>query len=126
AVGLSELRALHGVEQGDFRDRDVWGHALVVLDTAARLEAAPAGALGEHAEAVAAVLAEPLADEMTRGQALRLGALLHDVAKPQTRVVTDTGRVTFLGHDEQGAEMARAALTRLRTSERLRAHVAAL
>jgi putative nucleotidyltransferase with HDIG domain len=126
AVVLSELQALRGVEQSDFHHRDVWGHTLLVLDTAASLEADPAAALGEHAAAVAAVLAEPLADEMTRGQALRLGALLHDVAKPQTREVTDTGRVTFLGHDEQGAEMARAALSRLRTSERLRAHVAAL
>jgi hypothetical protein len=34
--------------------------------------------------------------------------------------------VTFLGHDEQGAEMARAVLARLHVSERLRAHVAAL
>jgi tRNA nucleotidyltransferase/poly(A) polymerase len=35
------------------------------------------------------------------------------------------GRVGFPGHDEQGAEMARAALARLRASERLRSHVAA-
>src|SRR6185312_10424145 len=32
----------------------------------------------------------------------------------------------FPHHDEQGAEMARAALVRLRASERLRSHVAAL
>ena len=31
---------------------------------------------------LAAVLAEPLADELTRGQALAWGALLHDAAKP--------------------------------------------
>ena len=36
------------------------------------------------------------------------------------------GRVTFLGHDVRGAELARAVLQRLRASERLRAHVAAL
>ena len=34
--------------------------------------------------------------------------------------------MTFIGHDEAGAGLARAALTRLRASERLRAHVAAL
>ena len=42
-------------------------------------------------EAVAAFLAEPLADELTRGDALRLGALLHDAAKPATRDFTPEG-----------------------------------
>jgi hypothetical protein len=36
------------------------------------------------------------------------------------------GRVTFIGHDQRGAELARELLGRLRSSERLRAHVAAL
>ena len=48
--------------------------------------------------------AEPLANELTRWQALRFGALLHDIAKPQTRGVTAEGRVTFIGHDAAGAE----------------------
>ncbi len=75
----------------------------------------------------AALLAEPLADELTRGEALRWGALLHDAAKPLTREVrAEDGRVTFIGHDARGAELARAVLARLRASERLRAHVAAL
>ena len=72
------------------------------------------------------MLDEPFADELTRGQALRFGALLHDVAKPVTRAVTDAGRVTFMGHDREGARVAREVLTRLRASERMRAHVAAL
>ncbi len=64
---------------------------------------------------------------MTRGEALRWGALLHDAAKPLTRAVRPAdGRVTFIGHDAAGAELARAVLERLRASERLRAHVAAL
>ena len=58
--------------------------------------------------------------------ALRFGALLHDIAKPQTRAELPDGRIGFPRHDEQGAEMARAALARLRASERLRSHVAAL
>ena len=70
--------------------------------------------------------AEPLADELTRGEALRWGALLHDAAKPLTGAVRPDGRVTFLEHDARGAELARAVLERLRASERLRAHVAAL
>ncbi len=77
-------------------------------------------------EETRALLGEPLADQLTRGQALRWGALLHDVAKPVTRAVAADGRVTFLGHDARGAEMTRALLGRLRTSERLRAHVSGL
>ena len=59
-------------------------------------------------------------------QALRFGALLHDIAKPQTRAVTPQGRVTFMGHDQPGRAMASEILGRLRASERLRDHVAAL
>jgi poly(A) polymerase len=51
---------------------------------------------------------------------------MHDIAKPRTRQITDTGRVTFIGHDSIGADMAVAAFARLRTSERLGEHVAAL
>jgi putative nucleotidyltransferase with HDIG domain len=76
---------------------------------------------------VSALLAEPLADGMTRGEALRWGALLHDAAKPATRAVRALDRrVTFIGHDAQGAELARKVLGRLRASVRLSEHVAAL
>ena len=54
-----------------------------------------------------AELRRPLADELTRGQALRLGALLHDAGKPATRAVNAEGRVLFWGHDGVGAGMAR-------------------
>ncbi len=40
--------------------------------------------------------------------------------------VTPEGRITFIGHDAAGAEMARSILGRLRASERLIEHVAAL
>jgi poly(A) polymerase len=97
-----------------------------VLAEVIALERSPGEWLGEHAEAVSRFLAEPLANELTRGQALRFGALLHDAAKPLTRRVTPEGRVTFIGHDAVGAELAAGVLTRLRASERLREHVAAL
>jgi len=97
-----------------------------VLAETIELSRRPPAWLGEHAEAVGRLLAEPLANELSRGQALRLGALLHDVAKPQTRRVTPEGRITFIGHDVIGAEVAAAVLTRLRSSDRLCEHVAAL
>jgi poly(A) polymerase len=127
AAVLPELAALRGVEQSVYHHLDVHDHTMAVLAETVALQRDPAAVLGaEHGEDVARLLAQPFADELTRGTALRFGALLHDIAKPQTRGVLDSGRVTFMGHDAHGAELSRAILTRLRTSERLRAHVAAL
>ena len=133
AVVLPEVEALRGVEQSRFHHRDVYGHTLEVLEHAVELTVPgtpPPAELGETIAAqwaeVDAFLREPLADELTRGEALRWGALLHDAAKPPTRGVLADGRVTFIGHDAAGAELARELLTRLRTSERLRSHVAGL
>ncbi|MGZ4329413.1 MAG: HDIG domain-containing metalloprotein [Solirubrobacteraceae bacterium] len=125
-VVLPELTRLRGVEQSRYHHLDVHHHTMAVLAETIELERDPERWLGEHAQAVALLLEEPLANELTRGQALRFGALFHDVAKPQTRNVTSEGRVTFMGHDAAGAKVAAAALTRLKASERLRDHVAAL
>jgi len=131
---LPELERLRGVEQNRFHHADVYGHTLEVLDRTVELSA-PGGpvlagaekAIGAHLGAVTGLLAEPLADGMTRGEALRWGALLHDAAKPQTREVRpEDGRVTFMGHDRAGAALARDVLERLRASERMRRHVAGL
>src|SRR4051812_4778556 len=125
---LPELDALRGVEQNRYHDTDVHGHTLAVLDAAVELERDPGAVLGaEHGEALAALLAEPLADELTRATALRFGALLHDAAKPQTRVMGPGGvTLGFPGHDVQGEALTREVLRRLRTSERLQSHVAGL
>ncbi|HEV3048482.1 MAG TPA: HD domain-containing protein, partial [Solirubrobacteraceae bacterium] len=134
AVVLPELEALRGVRQSRYHHLDVHGHTLEVLARAVELTDADGHGLARLGEGFAALqpalgeqLAQPLADELTRAQALRWGALLHDAAKPLTRAVRpQDGRVTFIGHDQRGAELTRAALGRLRASERLRGHVAAL
>jgi putative nucleotidyltransferase with HDIG domain len=125
AAVLPELLPLRGVEQSVYHHADVHEHTLQVLDEVLRLERDPEG-LGELAPAVRELLAEPLADGLTRGGAMRWAALLHDVAKPQTRVERAGGRVGFPGHDAEGAEVARGVLRRLRASERTVDYVAAL
>ncbi len=52
----------------------------------------------------------------TRGSLLKLAALLHDVAKPQTKTIEADGRMRFLGHAKEGAAMAVNTLERLRFS----------
>jgi len=127
-IALPELAGLRGVEQNRYHHADVLGHTLEVLDEAVALQDDPAAALGdEHAAAVRALLGEPLADELTRGTALRFGALLHDAAKPQTRMTGPGGETLgFPGHDVEGEAVSRGALRRLHASERLQAHVGAL
>ncbi|MDA0166604.1 HD domain-containing protein [Solirubrobacter ginsenosidimutans] len=116
-VVLPELTRLKGIEQSQFHHLDVHDHTLEVLDEVTKLQRHP-----EYAD----LLGEPLADELTRGDAMRWAALLHDAAKPQTRDVLPGGRVTFLGHDREGAQLAKDVLGRLRSSSKLREYVAAL
>jgi len=116
---LPELVALHSVEQSHYHHLDVYDHTLEVLRQLIELESGVSARLRS-------VLDEPLADELTRGQALRFGALLHDIGKPPTRDVREDGRVTFMRHDRIGAEMVRAVGRRLRTSERLSRFIEAL
>ena len=61
---------------------------------------------------------EEVSSGSNRRQLLKLGGLLHDIAKPVTKAVDETGRMRFLGHPKQGAAMAVAILNRLRFSNR--------
>jgi poly(A) polymerase len=124
---LPELDALSGIEQSHFHHLDVAEHTLEVLTETINLERDPAAEFGTAVAAqIRSLLNEPLADEMTRGTALRFGALLHDIAKPKTRTVAGDGRVGFPNHDAYGAQLSRAILARLRAAERVQAHVSAL
>jgi poly(A) polymerase len=116
AVLLPELETLKGVEQNPYHHADVWGHTLEVLEQLLVVERDLEAVFGQHAEGVQRELERPLGDELTRGQALRLGALLHDVGKPGTRAVSPEGRVLFWGHDQLGARMSRDMARRLRAS----------
>jgi poly(A) polymerase len=116
---LPELEALKGVEQNPYHHLDVWGHTVAVLESWIEMEEDLERAFGAQADGVAAELARPLGDELTRGQALRFAALFHDIGKPRTRRVAGDGRILFWGHDRLGAEMTRDVCRRLRTSAAL-------
>ena len=126
AAVLSEVTDLHGVEQSHFHHLDVYDHTLEVLTQQVQLEDRLRELFGELEPRLRPVLDEPLADELTRMEALRFGALLHDIGKPATRGLRPDGRVTFIGHDRVGEEMVHALCRRLRTSERFARFVGAL
>ena len=54
---------------------------------------------------------------------LRLAALLHDIGKPPVFTLDDQGVGHFLGHAKRGAELANAALLRLKAPTQLRTQV---
>jgi putative nucleotidyltransferase with HDIG domain len=126
AVLLPELEEQRGVEQNPYHHLDVWGHTLAVLEALLELERDLQRVFGDHAPRMAAELERPLADDLTRGQALRLAALVHDIGKARTRRVNEEGRVLFIGHDQLGAEMVEGLCRRLRTSTELSHYLAAI
>ncbi|HEX4717225.1 MAG TPA: HD domain-containing protein [Thermoleophilaceae bacterium] len=121
---LPELDDLRGIEQSQFHHLDVYDHTIEVLRSLEQIDSNLGQYFPDDAAELRQVLDEPLGDELTRAQALRFAALLHDIGKARTRSFTDTGRVTFIGHDSLGADMVRNICKRLRTSERVREFLA--
>jgi poly(A) polymerase len=122
---LPELEALRGVEQNPNHHLDVHGHTIEVLRQLLIVEADLERYAGVSADDVRSLLAQPLGDEFTRGDGLRLGALLHDSGKPATKG-SHGGYVTFIGHDSVGAEIVDGSLANLKASRALRRYVAGL
>ena len=125
-VVLPELEALRGVEQNPYHHLDVHGHTLEVLRRVVEVERDLHRLLGDPAPDVEELLAEPLADELTRRGGLRLAALFHDLGKPETRRVAEDGRILFIGHDQAGARIIRGICARLRASRRLTTYLQSL
>ncbi len=71
----------------------------------------PEGDVWEHTLRVV----QAVSDEGPPNNALAWAGLLHDVAKPATRTVSD--RIRFHGHEGEGAVMARGILHKLKLSE---------
>jgi poly(A) polymerase len=119
---LPELADLHRVEQSHYHHLDVYGHTIEVLERLIELE----GRLDELDPRLRGAVEVPFADELTRLEALRFGALLHDIGKPATKAVRPDGRITFMGHDRVGEALVGDVCRRLRTSARLSRFLAAV
>jgi putative nucleotidyltransferase with HDIG domain len=115
-VVLPEIEPMRGTRQPAPHRFPVLEHSLRAVDGCDRL-LPRLGALTPYGEELAAHVAEPLGGGLTRVTTLKLAALLHDVAKPEThrRIA---GRVRFFEHDVIGAARARAIGERLKLPER--------
>lgn len=120
---LPELTALKGVEQGPPHIYDVWEHTLSVLshleDILSALEPGYSAdstndlftglltlRIGRFREPFAVHFADRLNIDRSIRAMLFFAALYHDVEKPSTRLVEESGRVRFFDHDVKGAETA--------------------
>ena len=115
-VLLPEVEPMRATAQPAPHRFPVLEHSLRALASADRVLARLA-TLVPFGEELRAHMDEPLGGGVTRDPVLKLAALLHDVAKPETRRVVQ-GRVRFFGHDLVGAERARAIGERLRLPAR--------
>jgi len=70
----------------------------------------PEGDVFEHTRLMLQFLPEKVSVPLV------FAVLLHDVAKPVTATIDETGRIRFSGHDRAGAQMAEQIMRRLRFS----------
>jgi poly(A) polymerase len=123
---IPELAEAKGVKQPKEHFWDVFDHS---LETVIAVDFILREGTWQYAgdEVLAAtpwseLLAQHFSLEVSRGSSrrslLKLAALLHDVAKPQTKAIAQDGRMRFLGHGKLGAEVVVGILERLRFSSK--------
>jgi len=123
---IPELAGAKGVKQPKEHFWDVFDHSIETVITVDFLLHEGGWEYGDNKVLAIApwseVLAQHFAQEVSSGSTrrllLKLAALLHDVAKPQTKAIGEDGRMHFLGHAKLGAAVAVDILERLRFSSK--------
>ena len=123
---IPELSPLKGVEQPKEHHWDVFEHSIKTVSTVDFIlhqgvweyQDKTILALVPWTEATAEYFDQSVSSGSTRRSLVKLAALLHDVAKPQTRAFDENGRMHFLGHPESGAAVVENILEKLRFSTR--------
>jgi poly(A) polymerase len=107
-----ELSPLKGCLQNRHHRFDVWGHTLSACEWLDAILKNPGEFFPGRENDIRGYF------EKGRPALLKCAMLLHDLGKPATRFVDEKGDAHFYGHEKNGARMARAALSRLRFSNR--------
>jgi len=121
---IPELRPLKGVAQPKEHHWDVFEHSLKTVSAVDFIlhqgvweyQDRNILALVPWNETIAEYFDRAVSSGSTRRSLLKLAALLHDIAKPQTKAFDENGKMRFLGHPETGAEVVESVLERLRFS----------
>ena len=96
-IVFPEIDKMYGIDQtAEWHHKDIFTHTLQVVDNAARL---------------------------SNKMEIRFAALVHDIAKPNTRRIDKTKGYTFHGHDAVGERMIKKVAARLRLSNKLKKYL---
>jgi poly(A) polymerase len=122
---IPELEPSRGLEQPKEHHWDVLNHSLQTVRAVEFLlrqgqwEYAPEEILESipWSEKLSQHFAAEVGSGSTHASLLKLAALFHDIAKPETKIIAND-RVRFFGHNERGAEKVVEVLSRLRFSNK--------
>jgi poly(A) polymerase len=119
---IPELAGTKGVDQPKEHYWDVWGHLVHTVETAERVtkghQNSPIYSLVYWTAETDAHFGQKISDGHTRRTFLKLAALFHDISKPETKHVDETGRTRFPDHSGLGSAVAAKRLTHLRVGSR--------
>ena len=119
---VPELAEAKGVEQPRMHYWDVWGHLMHSVEGAERItqghQHSPIYTLVYWTAETAGHFNREVSDGISRRTLLKLAALFHDIAKPRTKTVDETGRTRFPDHSQVGAEMTSQRLSQLRVGSK--------
>jgi putative nucleotidyltransferase with HDIG domain len=118
-VVFPELSATRRVTTNSYHHLGLFDHS---IETLAQAELA----LSELPAWARESMAQPLSQGVSKLAATKLTALIHDIGKPNTWVITPEGKHTFIGHDKLGAEMCEPLARRLKWSRSVERFVAKL
>ena len=123
---IPELEESRGLEQPKEHHWDVLEHSFATVDALEFLlgdgaweylneDISDTGLLSDE---INEHLNQEVSSGSTRKSLLKFSALLHDIGKPGTRSVDETGRTRFLGHSKEGASIVTERMEKLRFSSR--------
>ena len=106
AVLFPDLAYEKEVEQNYYHHLDVWNHTLETLRQIERILRFEEAFLKPWEDRIKEYVDFEYPSGHSRRALMKLALLLHDIAKPSSRGLREDGRITFIGHESLGAELA--------------------